>query len=134
MCTDEGKFFGTLLDDSVNSELYELNVISEKIIGCAFKVGNTLGCGFLEKVYENALAFELKKIGVIIAQQSKISVMYEGVEMGNYEADLVVEGRVLVELKAVRDLNQNSPCTMLKLPQSHRFTSMPSHQFWESSC
>ena len=106
MCTDEGKFFGTLLDDSVNSELYELNVISEKIIGCAFKVGNTLGCGFLEKVYENALAFELKKIGVIIAQQSKISVMYEGVEMGNYEADLVVEGRVLVELKAIRDLNQ----------------------------
>ena len=101
--------------DQLLSELFDadlpdrthigLNLISEKIIGGAFKVGNSLGCGFLEKVYENALAYELIKMGLAVSQQQNIVVTYEGIEVGKYEADLVVEGQVLVELKAVRDMN-----------------------------
>ena len=79
-----------------------LNELSEKIIGCAFKVANTLGSGFLEKVYENALAHELRKAGVAAEQQHGIVVTYDGVIVGEYAADLLVEGCLLVELKAVK--------------------------------
>jgi GxxExxY protein len=75
------------------------NQISEKIIGCAFAVSNSLGSGFLEKVYENALAHELRKAGLAVAQQHPIIVRYDGVIVGEYVADLLVELRVLVELK-----------------------------------
>ena len=54
----------------------ELNALTEKIIGCAFQVSNTLGSGFLEKVYENALAIELRKNGLEVKQQAPIKVMY----------------------------------------------------------
>ncbi len=96
----------SLFDGNGDSENHELNRISEIIIGCAFKVGNTLGCGFLEKVYENALALELGKSGLAVAQQGKIAVFYEGVIVGEYEPDLVIDGQIIIELKAVRDLNQ----------------------------
>ncbi len=106
MNTDKENLLSALLDDDRQSEHYELNAISEVIIGCAFKVGNTLGCGFLEKVYENALAFELRNAGLTVAQQEKIAVRYENMIVGDYEADLVVNGKIVIELKAVRDLNQ----------------------------
>jgi GxxExxY protein len=80
----------------------ELNAITERIIGCAYKVGNTLGAGFLEKVYENALAHELRKNGLYVEQQRKIEVRYDGVVVGIYEADIIVERNVLAEVKAVR--------------------------------
>ena len=82
------------------------NQITEKIIGCAYKVANVLGCGFLEKVYENALAHELRKVGFQVQQQLAIPVLYDGVVVGDFVADLVVEGVVLVELKAVRNLDE----------------------------
>ena len=75
------------------------------IIGCCFRVANELGPGFLEKVYENALAHELRKAKVKVVQQQGIEVFYDGVNVGNYEADLLVEGRVLVEVKAVQALD-----------------------------
>jgi len=80
----------------------QFNQITEKIIGCAYRVGNTLGCGFLEKVYENALAHELKKSGFRVDQQKDIEVVYDGVSVGKFNADLLVEGVVLIELKAVK--------------------------------
>ena len=83
----------------------ELNQITEKIIGCAFKVANTLGHGFLEKVYENALAHELKKAGCFVEQQKQINVHYDGIVVGHYDADLLVQQAVLVELKTVRALD-----------------------------
>ncbi len=83
----------------------DLNRLSERIIGCAFQVSNTLGCGFLEKVYENALAHELRKNGLHIAQQSPIKVIYDDVVVGDYFADLLVENTVIVELKAVKEIN-----------------------------
>lgn len=79
------------------------DALTERIIGCAYAVANTLGAGFLEKVYENALAHELRKVGLSVAQQHSIAVHYDGVLVGDFVADLLVEGSVLVELKATRD-------------------------------
>jgi GxxExxY protein len=79
-----------------------LNEITQQIIGAAFKVSNALGCGFLEKVYENALAHELRKSGLRVAQQHPVPVYYDGVQVGDFFADLLVEDEVLVELKAAR--------------------------------
>ena len=83
----------------------ELDRITERIIGCAFKISNTLGTGFLEKVYENALVVEFRKVGLKVEQQHGIKVYYEGAVVGDYTADLLVEGQVLVELKAVKALD-----------------------------
>ena len=75
------------------------------IIGRAFVVLNTLGVGFLEKVYENALGHELRKAGLSVCQQYNIRVSYDGVIVGVYTADLLVEDTVLVELKATKMLD-----------------------------
>ncbi|NIA15549.1 MAG: GxxExxY protein [Nitrospiraceae bacterium] len=82
----------------------ELNQITERIIGCGYTVSNTLGVGFLEKVYENALTHELRKDGLRVEQQRAIQVVYDGVVVGEYVADLLVEDTVLVELKALKAL------------------------------
>jgi GxxExxY protein len=82
--------------------------LTEKIIGAAYEVYNLLGHGFAEKVYENALAFELKQMGLLAAQQNPISVYYKNVLVGEYCADLVVEGKVIVEQKAVANLDKLS--------------------------
>lgn len=79
----------------------ELNALTETIIGCAFKVANELGCGFLEKVYENALAYELRKQGLAASQQQAINVYYDGALVGEYFADVLVNDTVILELKAV---------------------------------
>jgi len=81
----------------------QLNRLSERIIGCAFNVSNTLGCGFLEKVYENALVHELKKNGFHAESQCPISVLYDGVLVGEYFADILVADTVIVEVKAVTE-------------------------------
>lgn len=83
-----------------------LNDLSGRVIGSAFTVLNTLGAGFLEKVYENALAHELRKAGLAVIQQPRITVMYDGITVGDYFADLVVEDSLLVELKAVKMLDE----------------------------
>jgi GxxExxY protein len=74
--------------------------LTQKIIGCAYKVHNALGPGFLEKVYENALKIELEKLGLRVKQQEPINVEYEGQMVGEYYADLWVDERVVIELKA----------------------------------
>ena len=89
----------------MHTDKVALTDISEKIIGCTFVVLNTLGVGFLEKVYENALAHELRKAGLTVAQQHNVAVHYDGVVVGAYSADLLVENAVLVELKAVNALD-----------------------------
>ncbi len=71
-----------------------------KIVNAFHKVNNTLGFGFLEKVYENAMAIELCKTGCTVAKQKSIKVYYDGEEVGVYYADLVVNETVIVELKA----------------------------------
>ncbi|OUL32883.1 GxxExxY protein [Nostoc sp. 106C] len=79
--------------------------VTSKIIGCAYTVSNVLGSGFLEKVYENSLAHELRKAGMRVEQQYRIDILYDGIVVGEYFADLLVEKSVLVELKAVKALD-----------------------------
>ena len=83
-----------------------LNTLSGQIIGCAFTVLNTLGAGFLEKVYENALALELRAAGLTVAQQKPVQVTYRGTIIGDYVVDLMVEDSVLVELKTAKALDE----------------------------
>ena len=78
--------------------------ITEKIIKAFYKVNNTLGFGFLEKVYENAMVIELRKNGFYVQQQKSINVHYEKKEVGNYFADLLVNDLVIIELKASESL------------------------------
>lgn len=80
----------------------EVNEVTEKVIGCLFKVSNTLGGGFLEKVYENAGAIEISKTGLSVKQQFPIEVKYDGVVVGQFFADLLVADLVLVEFKTVK--------------------------------
>ncbi len=104
MNSNKEEEFSSLLGD-VPDWKSEIDKVTERIIGCAFTVGNKLGCGFLEKVYENALALELVKAGLRVQKQAELLVHYDGAIVGKYEADLVVNEAVLIELKAVRDLN-----------------------------
>ena len=90
----------------MNTDAAERYALSERIIGCAFTVANTLGSGFLEKVYENALALELRMAGLAVEQQRGITVTYKGALVGEYFADLLVENSVLIELKTVRALDR----------------------------
>ena len=89
----------------ISSSILVEGQLTEKIIGAAFKVQNTLGAGFLEKVYENSLAIELRKFGLTVENQKPYSVLYEGIVVGDYQADLVVGGKVIAECKAVSALD-----------------------------
>ncbi len=82
--------------------LYE--EITSQIIKAFYKVNNTLGFGFLEKVYENAMKIELTRMGLKVEQQKNIRVKYEGAEIGDYYADLLVNDCVIIELKAAESL------------------------------
>ena len=84
--------------------MYRHQEITEKIIKAFYNVYNSLGYGFLEKVYENAMMIELRKLGVNAVQQSRIDVFYEAEIIGEYFADLLAEGKVIVELKAAQQI------------------------------
>ena len=76
--------------------------LTERIIGCAMVVHRALGPGFLESVYENALAHELQKAGLKVECQRPLTVTYDGVVVGNFVADMLVDDAVLIENKAVQ--------------------------------
>jgi GxxExxY protein len=90
----------------MHTDTNRLNELSGAIIGCAFTVLNALGAGFLEKVYENALAHELRKAGLAVTQQRGIIVTYDDKVVGEYFVDLLVEEILLVELKTVKALDE----------------------------
>lgn len=89
---------------SIHSVEYPHSELTEKIIRAFFKVYNILGYGFLEKVYENAMVVELKAMGLDVKMQHPITVVYKGVRVGSYFADLLVEDEVILELKAAEDI------------------------------
>jgi GxxExxY protein len=80
--------------------------LTEEIIGCAMKIHQTLGPGFLESVYQKALAHELSKAGLKVDCQRAVKVVYDGIVVGDFIADMFVADRVLVENKAVQSLVQ----------------------------
>ncbi|MDH5483820.1 MAG: GxxExxY protein [Gammaproteobacteria bacterium] len=81
--------------------------LSEDVIHCAFEVSNQLGVGFLESVYENALCIELAKQGVGFQQQKSLQVLYKEQVVGHFVTDLIVENKLLVELKTVSAIAMN---------------------------
>ena len=81
-------------------ENYKQTELTEKIIRGFYNVYNKLGYGFLEKVYENALIIELTKLGLDVRGQVPVKVFYDGFEVGNYFADLIVNDSVIIELKS----------------------------------
>jgi len=81
----------------------ELNVLTERIIGSAFKVLNALGTGFIEEVYHNALVHELTKCGLVAKTKEAIRVFYDGVEVGKFIPDILVNEIVIIELKATKN-------------------------------
>jgi GxxExxY protein len=87
--------------------------LTGEIIGAFYTVYNALGYGFLEKVYENALAFELRKSGLSVEQQKPITVYYAGQPVGEYFADIVVNEVIILELKAVRQLTDQHEAQLL---------------------
>ena len=82
----------------------EYKELTEKIIGCAMKVHQALGPGFLESVYQKALAHELCKAGLAVECEKAIQVFYDSVIVGDFSADMLVEGTVVVENKALQAL------------------------------
>ena len=84
--------------------------VTENIIKAFYKVYNTLGYGFLEKVYQNSLFLELRNKGFKVEAQKKISVYYKGIEVGEYYADLIVEDLVILELKAAEYIVKDFDC------------------------
>ena len=81
-----------------------LDEITYKIIGAAMKVHNTLGNGFQEVIYQRCLAIELERAGLGFAREQEHTIFYEGIDVGTRRADFVVEGKVIVELKALVNL------------------------------
>ena len=79
--------------------------ITEKIIGAAYKVHNNLGSGFLEKVYQNSLAIELQSLDFLFDMEKPIKVHYRGEIVGNYIADIIVDDKVILEIKAIKELS-----------------------------
>lgn len=78
------------------------DAVTKRIIGCAYTVFNTLGFGFLESVYEKSLSHELRNNDLTVDCQKPLVVYYDGVVVGEFVADLVVEDRIIIELKSVR--------------------------------
>jgi GxxExxY protein len=91
----------------MRSEMTEqdLHSLTERIIGCAFRVSNALGCGFLEKIYHNALVIELRKNGLKVEVQQPVQVLYDGQTVGEFFTDVLVEEMVILELKATTEHN-----------------------------
>jgi len=87
--------------------------LTEKIINIFYRVYNKLGYGFLEKVYENAMMIELKKEGIFAIAQAPIRVLYDNIIIGEYYADILVEDKVIVEIKAARQLAEEHEAQLL---------------------
>jgi len=85
---------------------YKHSDLTDQIIKSYYTVFNELGYGFLEKVYENAMLIELQKTGLQTEAQKRILVYYKTVEVGNYFADLLIEDKIIVELKAAKKLKK----------------------------
>ncbi len=92
---------------------FKYKELTEKTIAIFYKVYNKLGYGFLEKVYENALMIELRRDSILATSQSPIKVLYDGEVIGEYYADILVDNKVSVEIKAARNLAEEHEAQVL---------------------
>ncbi len=95
------------------TENFIYSELSDTIIKAFYKVYNTLGFGFLEKVYENAMIIELKKSGLQVEKQKPISVYYDEKIVGEYFADLIVDNKIIIELKAAESICAANECQLV---------------------
>ncbi len=95
------------------SEILKHHELTEKIIGTFYEVYNELGFGFLESVYENALVIALRTKGFQVEQQISVPVWFRGQRVGDFVADLLVENTVILELKAVRTIDEAHKAQLL---------------------
>ncbi len=101
--------------------MYKHTEVTERVIGAFYDVYNALGYGFLEAVYERALAIELEKLGLHVVPQARIQVSYAGQVVGDYFADLLVEEKVLIEVKAARHLGEEHEAQLLNYLKATRY-------------
>ena len=87
--------------------------LTSKIIDCAYKVHSVLGFGFLESVYRNALLVELQRAGLKADREVRLQVKYDGQVVGDFYADVVVEGKVIIELKSAKEISPAHEAQML---------------------
>jgi|SRR5690349_1528077 len=85
-------------------EQYKYSELTEKIIGCSMKVDNTLGNGFQEVIYQRSLAVELEKQGLNFEREVEMPIFYEGVSVGSRRADFLIESKIMLEIKALTQL------------------------------
>src|SRR5260370_26529431 len=97
---------------------YKYAELTEQVIGVFYEVYNELGIGFLEKVYQEAMALVLRNKGIEVQCEVAIAVWFRGAKIGTYEADLVVAGTVLVELKACKALDSSHEAQLLNYLRS----------------
>jgi len=92
---------------------FKCKELTDRIIKIFYKVYNKLGYGFLEKVYENAMMVELEKAGISAVEQSPVHVLYDGGIIGEYFADILVDDKVIVEIKAIKQLVEENEAQLL---------------------
>ena len=85
-------------------EKMKFEELTEKIIGCAYRVYNTMDSGYLESVYEKCFLIELEKNNLHAEAQKPIVVYYQGIEVGNFIADIIVDKKIIIEIKAIKQL------------------------------
>jgi GxxExxY protein len=90
----------------MKTQSYKYTELTGKIIGCAMKVHNTLGNGFQEVIYQRCLALEMEKQDLQFQREMEMPIYYEGVEVGQRRVDFLVEGKIMVELKAIIELEK----------------------------
>lgn len=105
----------------MNGENYENDPFTEKVIGCAIQVHRVLGPGFLENIYHRALAHELSKAAIPYRSEVRMQVMYDGIILGDYIADLVVDNCLVVELKAVEFLAKSHEIQLVNYLNAIKF-------------
>lgn len=103
--------------------------ITELVIKAFYRVYNALGYGFLEKVYSNALVIELRRLGLEVVQEARITVYYDGEVVGEYSADLLVADKVIVELKAAKKLAKEQSA-VAQLPKGDALRSRSVAKLW----
>lgn len=97
----------------MNADNYKHQELTGLILKAYFSVYNKLGYGFLEKVYENSMLIELRKMGLKCSSQKPIKVYYDEYEVGNYFADIIVEDKIIVELKAAVNIAYQHECQLI---------------------
>ena len=106
--------------------------LSGKVIGAGMEVHSQLGPGFLESVYEEALAHELQLRNVSFERQKPLPVYYKEKLVKEFVCDFWIGGKILVEIKAVRQITKNEEAQLNELPESHSFQTWAAHEFWRA--